>query len=76
MTLDDLKYGTIVDGEYMEVEPVGKCMKMLQCRFDDQAKTIERLKRQVEELTDSQYKDKELQKMEVKLKKMQREYNR
>ena len=31
---------------------------------------------QIKELTDSQYKDKELQKMKAELEKMQREYNR
>ena len=76
MVLAKLKYGTIVDGEYMEVEPVDKCMKMLQCRFEDQEKTISRLRGQIKELTDSQYKDKELQKMKIELEKMQREYNR
>lgn len=76
MVLAKLKYGTIVDGEYMEVEPVDKCMKMLQCRFENQEKTISRLRGQVKELTDSQYKDKELQKMKAELEKMQREYNR
>lgn len=76
MVLAKLKYRTIVDGEYMEVEPVDKCMKMLQCRFEDQEKTISRLRGQVKELTDSQYKDKELQKMKAELEKMQREYNR
>lgn len=76
MDLDNLSYGTFIDGEYMEVETVDKCMKMLRYRFDDQKKTIESLKKQVKELTDSQYKDKELQKMEAKLEKIQREYNR
>lgn len=76
MVLAKLKYGTIVDGEYIEVEPVDKCMKMLRCRFDDQEKTINRLRNQVKELTDSQYKDKELQKMKTELEEMRREYNR
>ena len=43
MDLDDIKYETTVDGEYMEIEPVDKCIKMLQYRFIDQKKTIERL---------------------------------
>lgn len=76
MDLDDIKYGTTVDGEYMEVEPVDKCMKMLRCRFDDQKKTIDNLRNQIKELTDSQYKDKELQKMKTELEKTQQEYNR
>ena len=75
MDLDNIKYGTTVDGEYMEVDTVDNCMKMLRYRFDDQKKTIERLKNQNKELTDSQYKDKELQKMKSELDKMQREYN-
>ena len=76
MDLDDIKYGATVDGEYMEVETVDKCMKMLRYRFDDQKKTIDNLRNQIKELTDSQYKDKELQKMKAELEKMQREYNR
>ena len=76
MDLDDFKYGAIVDGEYMEVETVEKCIKMLQYRFTDQKKTIERLWNQIKELTDSQYKDKKLQEMKAELEKMQREYNR
>lgn len=76
MDLDDIKYGTTVDGEYMEVESVDTCMKMLRCRFGDQKKTIKSLKNQVRELTDSQYKDKEFQKIKTELEEMQREYNR
>ena len=76
MDLNDIKYGATVDGEYMEVETVEKCIKMLQYRFTDQKKTIERLWNQIKELTDSQYKDKKLQEMKAELEKMQREYNR
>lgn len=76
MYLDDIKYRTIVDGEYMEVETVDKCMKMLRYRFNDQKKTINNLRNQIKDFTDSQYKDKELQKMKVELEKMRREYNR
>ena len=76
MDLDDIKYGTTVDGDYIEVESVDKCMKMLRCRFDDQEKTINRLRNQVKKLTDSQYKDKKLREMKDKLEAMQREYNR
>ena len=63
--LDDIKYGTTIDGKYMEVETVDNCMKMLRYRFDDQKKTIDNLRNQIKELTDSQYKDKELQKMKL-----------
>ena len=76
MYLDDIKYRTIVDGEYMEVETVDKCMKMLRYMFDDQKRTVNNLQNKIKELTDSQYKDKELQKMKSELEKMQREYNR
>ena len=76
MDLDNLSYGMFIDGKYMEVETVDKCMKMLRYRFDDQKKTIDNLRNQIKELTDSQYKDKELQKMKAELEKMQREYNR
>ena len=76
MDLDNLSYGTFVDGKYMEVETVDNCMKMLRYRFDDQKKTIDNLRNQIKELTDSQYKDKKLQKMKAELEKMQREYNR
>ena len=76
MDLDNLSYGTFIDGKYMEVETVDKCMKMLRYRFDDQKKTIDNLRNQIKELTDSQYKDKKLQKMKAELEKMQREYNR
>lgn len=76
MDLDNLSYGMFIDGEYMEVETVDNCMKMLRYRFDDQKKTINNLRNQIKELTDSQYKDKELQKMKAELEKMQREYNR
>ena len=76
MDLDDIKYGTTIDGEYMEVETVDKCMRMLRYRFDDQKKTIDNLRNQIKELTDSQYKDKKLQEMKAELNKMQREYNR
>lgn len=76
MDLDKLSYGTFVDGKYVEVEPVDKCMKMLQYRFDDKNRTINNLRNQIKELTDSQYKDKKLQKMKAELAKMQREYNR
>ena len=76
MDLDKLSYGTFIDGKYVEVEPVDKCMKMLQYRFDDKNRTINNLRNQIKELTDSQYKDKELQKMKAELEKMQREYNR
>lgn len=76
MNLDDIKYEITVDGEYMEVEPVDKCIKMLQYRFTDQKKTIERLQNQIKELTDSQYKDKKIQEMKDKLEETQREYNR
>ena len=61
MDLDDIKYGTTIDGEYMEVETVDKCMRMLRYRFDDQKKMIDNLRNQIKELTDSQYKDKKLQ---------------
>ena len=60
----------------MEVETVDKCMRMLRYRFDDQKKTIDNLRNQIKELTDSQYKDKKLQEMKAELNKMQREYNR
>ena len=76
MDLDNLSYGVFIDGEYMEVETVDKCMKMLRYRFDDQKKTIDNLRNQIKELTDSQYKDKKLQEMKAELDKMQREYNR
>lgn len=76
MDLDKLSYGTFIDGKYVEVEPVDKCMKMLQYRFDDKNRTINNLRNQIKELTDSQYKDKKLQEMKVELEKMQREYNR
>lgn len=76
MDLDNLSYGTFIDGKYIEVEPVDKCMKMLQYRFDGQKRTINNLRNQIKELTDSQYKDKELQRMKAELEKMQREYNR
>lgn len=76
MDLDNLSYGTFIDGKYIEVEPVDKCMKMLQYRFDGKNRTINNLRNQIKELTDSQYKDKELQKMKAELEKMQREYNR
>lgn len=49
---------------------------MLQYRFDDKNRTINNLRNQIKELTDSQYKDKKLQKMKAELEKMQREYNR
>lgn len=67
---------TFIDGKYIEVEPVDKCMKMLQYRFDSKNRTINNLRNQIKELTDSQYKEKELQKMKAELEKMQREYNR
>ena len=76
MDLDNLSYGTFIDGKYIEVEPVDKCMKMLQYRFDGKNRTINNLRNQIKELTDSQYKEKELQKMKAELEKMQREYNR
>lgn len=76
MDLDKLSYGTFIDGKYVEVEPVDKCMKMLQYRFDDKNRTINNLRNQIKELTDSQYKDKKLQEIKVELEKMQREYNR
>ena len=76
MDLDKLSYGTFIDGKYVEVEPVDKCMKMLQYRFDDKNRTINNLRNQIKELTDSQYKDKKLQEMKAELEKMQREYNR
>ena len=76
MDLDNLSYGTFVDGKYMKVETVDNCMKMLRYRFDDQKKTIDNLRNQIKELTDSQYKDKKLQEMKAELEKMQREYNR
>lgn len=76
MDLDDIKYRTIVDGEYMEVETVDKCMKMLRYRFNDQKKTINNLRNQIKDLTDSQYKDKKLREMKDKLEATQREYNR
>ena len=71
MDLDNLSYGMFIDGKYMEVETVDNCMKMLRYRFDDQKKTIDNLRNQIKELTDSQYKDKELQKMKAELEKMQ-----
>mgnify|MGYP000074417591 CR=1 FL=1 len=76
MDLDDIKYGTTVDGEYMEVETVDKCMRMLRYRFDDQKRTVNNLRNKIKELTDSQYKDKKLREMKDKLEAMQREYNR
>lgn len=76
MDLDDIKYGTTVDGEYMEVETVDKCMRMLRYRFDDQKRTVNNLRNKINELTDSQYKDKKLREMKDKLEAMQREYNR
>ena len=62
MDLDKLSYGTFIDGEYMEVEPVDKCMKMLQYRFDGKNRTINNLRNQIKELTDSQYKEKNFKK--------------
>lgn len=76
MDLDKLSYGTFIDGKYVEVEPVDKCMKMLQYRFDDKNRTINNLRNQIKDLTDSQHKDKKLQEMKAELEKMQREYNR
>ena len=43
MDLDNLSYGTFIDGKYIEVEPVDKCMKMLQYRFDGKNRTINNL---------------------------------
>lgn len=76
MDLDKLSYGTFIDGKYVEVEPVDKCMKMLQYRFNDKNRTINNLRNQIKDLTDSQHKDKKLQEMKAELEKMQREYNR
>lgn len=71
MDLDNLSYGMFIDGKYMEVETVDNCMKMLQYRFDDKNRTINNLRNQIKELTDSQYKDKKLQEMKAELEKMQ-----
>ena len=68
------EYSTFYDGEWTQVYDLNKCIRAIQCRNADNEKRIECLEEENRKLKEEYSKDKEIQKMQERLNKMQRDY--
>lgn len=68
------EYSTYYDGEWTQVYDLDKCIRAIQCRNTDNEKRIKYLEEENRKLKEEYNKDEEIQKIQERLDKMQKDY--
>lgn len=74
--MNDMRYGTVYDGKYIDVPTTDELCRMLHAKYDDLISRVNRLQEENKTLKDEAYKEKELVDMKTAYDRMKSDYYR